>query len=501
VLLPIKFKKYIFLLALLINGIAIGQTLNYDISITGNSCFSIKASFLGSNSGVTSLYLPKKASCKNTKDQIKDIKLENPNQELRIKNDAYSVAHVPGNEVVISYDFCPNKNQSYVYLSPQVSYFLNKRALVIPEEIDLSEVIYHFNQGKSIQKVKIRQIQDIIDSFAYFGAKKHVKLSKNNHLYVQDGILIDNNLVNAINKLLHIQQTLFKNAKYKPVSIYLLSNKGGDKIQGQNLDDIILVEVNKNDSQELIEVIAHELMHRVFGGLISLVSGRKYQWFFEGFTEYYAQKSLLQSGLINQDDFNENYKMVLVEHYSCHAHNVDNDNIARHYWHNDFIRRIAYLRGQILAQKLEDKLVAYTNSKYHLEDIISEIIHKSQNPEFIFDPKIISESFYRLTNHDQGAFIQQAWEQGIMHIKNLDKLNIKVPIYGFDALGSFLGKKIQGVERKSAAYDAGLRNGQKLLQIFTNKDNSIEVQIQIAKNKIEIIKFNPDLYHNPFITN
>lgn len=96
-LLPIKFKKYIFLLALLINGIAIGQTLNYDISITGNSCFSIKASFLGSNSGVTSLYLPKKASCKNTKDQIKDIKLENPNQELRIKNDAYSVAHVPGN--------------------------------------------------------------------------------------------------------------------------------------------------------------------------------------------------------------------------------------------------------------------------------------------------------------------------------------------------------------------------------------------------------------------
>lgn len=85
-----------------------------------------------------------------------------------------------------------------------------------------------------------------------------------------------------------------------------------------------------------------------------------------------------------------------------------------------------------------------------------------------------------------------------MHIKNLDKLNIKVPIYGFDALGSFLGKKIQGVERRSAAYDAGLRNGQKLLQIFTNKDNSIEVQIKTAKNKIEIIKFNPDLYHNPY---
>jgi predicted metalloprotease with PDZ domain len=240
---------------------------------------------------------------------------------------------------------------------------------------------------------------------------------------------------------------LFKDEKYKHVSIYLLSNKGGDKIQGQNLSNKILIEVNKNDFKELIEVMAHELMHRVFGELIPLDSSRKYQWFFEGFTEYYAQKSLLISGLINQDDFNENYKQVLIEYYSSHARSVTNDDIAKHYWHNDFIRRIAYLRGQILAQELENKLTSYTNSKYHLEDIISEIIRISQETEFVFDPKIISEIFCRLTHHDESVLINQAWQKGIIPVDKLEKLNIKVPIYGFDALGSFLGKKFKEFKR------------------------------------------------------
>jgi predicted metalloprotease with PDZ domain len=54
-----------------------------------------------------------------------------------------------------------------------------------------------------------------------------------------------------------------------------------------------------------------------------------------------------------------------------------------------------------------------------------------------------------------------------------------------------LGKKIQGVQKGYPAHHAGLRNGQKLLGFFINKNNSIEAQIKKANNKVQIIKFDP----------
>lgn len=260
----------------------------------------------------------------------------------------------------------------------------------IIEDTKIQPGIYKYTSNKileandqSINKYSINPTNNTLNGLVYIGKIKRIKLYKNNILYVTDGVTINYQFVKKINNLLKKQDLLFKYPVNVPITIWLLKNLATKGVKGLKSRSNIMIESNEfSNEKEILSVISHELMHRWFGSIIRQDYSNKV--FFEGYTEYYAQKSLLEAGIINLLEYLDNYNNVLKEYYLSHVYSATNQEISNHYWHNHFLMRLAYLRGQIIAQELNNRLLQYTFNKVNLESLIAEIITKSKKQYIYF---------------------------------------------------------------------------------------------------------------------
>lgn len=80
-------------------------------------------------------------------------------------------------------------------------------------------------------------------------------------------------------------------------------------------------------------MISHELIHRYIGHIIEQDNDKKneikYKWFFEGFTEFYGVKTLLDTKLINKDEYLEIINTILKKYFNSLVLDINFEKVGK----------------------------------------------------------------------------------------------------------------------------------------------------------------------------
>lgn len=217
------------------------------------------------------------------------------------------------------------------------------------------------------------------DDFRSFDLDKRNKLYTNAHNSIS--------LVNIINKIILAQDNLFI-LESKPYNIVLVDNPNLSRTTGAAGKDYVIIEGSlKKNIKDYTRVISHELIHRYIGHIIEQDSDKKneikYKWFFEGFTEFYGVKTLLDTKLIDKDEYLKIINITLKEYFNSLIPNIDFEKINQKHLLDQSINMLSYNKGFILATIIDEKLNEVSNGRYNLlttiNSIISEITSKKVN--------------------------------------------------------------------------------------------------------------------------
>lgn len=136
-------------------------------------------------------------------------------------------------------------------------------------------------------------------------------------------------------------------------------------------------------------LFAHELFHNWVGLTIQNESEEKEYWFSEGFTDYYAYKLLVRSGMMSLDRFVEKVNEEVIQpHYS--APNKDRPNIditGERFWSDRMWEKLPYRRGWLYAFYL-DAQIKMEHSDKSLDDVMHKIMEITQKEKIPFNEDV-----------------------------------------------------------------------------------------------------------------
>ena len=346
----------------------------------------------------------------------------------------------------------------------------------------------------------LNNIDEIISSYKL----KYFKLTRGNKLYTNapDGI----NLISVINKIIWMQDSLFK-LKSKPYKIILIDTPKASTTEGVAKGRYIIVEGNlKQHLKEYVRVISHELIHRYIGHILKPPKKNEaaYKWFFEGFTEFFGVQTLLDIQLINEDEYLKLVNASLEEWGNRLAINIGLERSGR------TSQLTSYNKGFILALIIDKKLRQISHRELSLRIIIDTIIREVSTKATHFDIDLFIDCLER---HLPKPFVQKILvairdssqlmsllphkllnkNLGLQFVDRHDKLC-------FNVKESIESRKIQGVQPKSDCYTKGLRNHQEL-KCYSIYFNSGKVKVKVLdenkKEKTIYLKANKTLSSTP----
>lgn len=212
-------------------------------------------------------------------------------------------------------------------------------------------------------------------------------------------------------------------------------------------------------------------------------------WLSEGFTDYYARALLLRGGIVTPRDFVDQWNQMLLAYARSDVRTMPNAAIGAGFWSRDAVHDLPYQRGAMLAAIWNRRLRATSGGKTGLDDVL-----RAQRDAAKPDRDLVASLIAQAAN--DGLKIEDDIRDDVLAGKPIvlppDIFGpcavvgeIHVPLFdlGFDfAATQKAGKTITGVDPKSAAYAAGLRDGMKLLDVLSgDKYNSaLPVKLRIA---------------------
>lgn len=220
-------------------------------------------------------------------------------------------------------------------------------------------------------------------------------------------------------------------------------------------------------------IFAHEAFHAWLPYQMEVV-GRPhaYDWFNEGFTDYYATRLLLRSGLITPAESVDDCNRIIRDYYSSPFRNISEAQY-RHGVASGFSDyrgyQIVYERGYLLAQHWNTLIRTASHGQHTLDDAMHALLALTQKQGRFLPPSALVSVIRHYARQDVSGDIMRYCEQGATLAPDpaafapyalLTPTRITLFDLGYNINGSIRGGKITGVEPGSNAYRAGLRDGQ-----------------------------------------
>ncbi|HYE72204.1 MAG TPA: hypothetical protein VEF04_02695, partial [Blastocatellia bacterium] len=255
--------------------------------------------------------------------------------------------------------------------------------------------------------------------------------------------------------------------------------------------------------RDLQYVLAHELFHNWNPDHLGHISypGESLYWFSEGVTDYYAHRLLWRGGLITFDEYLAKYNEALRNYYTSPLRNESNERLTREFFSDANLSRLAYWRGKLLAGNWDALIRASSNGKHSLDDVMHDLARAGSKSKLSIET--INAAIRRYANEDVLSEVKRVIDQGelVMPRHNLfgdcaERVMIEVGEYelGFDLEALQKSMKIQRVSLNSAAYRAGLRDGQMVIRrpAFQTGDASKEIELTVREGATQkTIRFFP----------
>lgn len=267
-------------------------------------------------------------------------------------------------------------------------------------------------------------------------------------------------------------------------------------VGGTGLTNSFATFVTPNASLEHLKfLISHEYFHNwnspKLGGLKD--PEQSLYWFSEGFTDYYTYLLLLRGGLIDLENYAAKYNEFLADYYLSPVRNENNRRVLEDFFKNYQISKLPYRRGFLLATKWDRIIRRQTGGASSLDDAMRDIFRDARAKKHgkLSKERIVGY-LEKYAKHDFAGDIEKYIERGetigdfrgalgdcIETVEaNLGKFEL-----GFDLNVLLKESRIGNLSPNSAAFDAGVREGQKITGRSIHYDNPKQaVELVVEEN-------------------
>jgi predicted metalloprotease with PDZ domain len=281
--------------------------------------------------------------------------------------------------------------------------------------------------------------------------------------------------------------------RYFLLSVVPFEGTQGFNINGSALCHSFFMGMSRDSfaAANMQPLLAHEYMHRWIGGKLLLQGKEEEQyWFTEGFTEYYSFKIVERLGLITMPEFLSMLNKTLRDYYLLPVRHALQKAAGDSFWLARDYQRLPYVKGFAVALYFDALLQQQSGGQRSLDDILFSL-SSAQSDGKPFPAEELLGRLRREVPATDSLFRSWIVEGNLVPVLPLpaaaaytlrhDSLGIFE--LGFSDVGLKKGKALQGVIEGSAAWKAGVRNGQLLQSMNIHYgDMSQPVQLGVLDN-------------------
>jgi len=271
---------------------------------------------------------------------------------------------------------------------------------------------------------------------------------------------------------LHARYSEFFGKQQAPAYVVFLRHNPINAGGGVGLDHSFVLTFgagNGADPAKLKLTLAHEMFH-TFQPFISEPAGLESSWFGEGLASLYEARLPLRFGQIGPKGFLDEINFGAARYYTSAMATVPNSEIPGRFWADTRIRTLPYDRGMLYFAVVDAAMRKAHGGKRSLDDLVLAMLARQ-------------EAGGRTTNADWEALLEKelggdavagfrAFLGGAMPLPESDAFGpcfrrTSAPLrryeVGFDpAVLAQPRRIVRGVVAGSAAYEAGLRDGDEI---------------------------------------
>lgn len=254
-------------------------------------------------------------------------------------------------------------------------------------------------------------------------------------------------------------------------------------------DAFALYGTSDTTQASFLRTIAHEHTHswiptRV-GTLREGAREPEDYWFSEGFTDFYASRTLLRAGIWSLEEFVADLNDRLLAYTASPVRNAPNSQIVRDFWTGEKIRQLPYQRGLLLAFIWDKRL--RDAGKGGLDPVMfaarDAFVAAGTKPNAAQN---FLASYHRVSGGDLDADIARYVMAGETIALPGDLFGscatvqtIELPDFepGFDRDRSLATGFIAGVDPDGPAYAAGLRDGMRRIKKVAGQEGDSRVAL------------------------
>ncbi len=502
--------------------------------------FQVELAFVGNTTGITELHLYDWAGIDDLSSHVSDLVVIGGGRTLPVtslSDGKWSVQHQPAEDVLVRYVLKANERQlsdsDRDYYRPiindQLFHAVGHNSLALPQHLpDTINLQITWNVGtwnviSSIGSVSnntsLRVATSDLYSSLWVAGPLQVerRIINGNPLYVtlhgDHWSFNAKQLADFVETITQAERDYFNDHNFDFYWVNAIAvgepKKDGHSFGGTRLHNSFALFLNPTTKltietpagSPILTLLAHEMMHNWFGGKLFPKEGQEeasHYWFTEGFTDYFTKQVLFEAGLISREQFIYGLNESLQEYYANPAHKDSNKLVAENFWQSFDHQRIPYLRGELVAFALDQAL---RTNKNNLKRIVNQwLISEPWRNGFDLNMILLSLKQYlseaqlgqvKSLIHDGAMPNWQQWFSNSCATTEIKKLHQWDS--GFDTEASVENNIIVGVNPKSEAHKAGLRNGQKLLGgsiFFGDLSKPIELTVE-ADDKEKQISYWP----------
>jgi predicted metalloprotease with PDZ domain len=250
------------------------------------------------------------------------------------------------------------------------------------------------------------------------------------------------------------------------------------------------LKAGSQDARQVQHLLAHEMFHEWNGRIVRRVDPEELvYWFSEGFTEFFARRILYRAGRWTCEQYAEDVDASITGYMLSPVRNARVERIREDFWKDRGVAELPYRRGDVVAMMLDHAIRERSHGARSLDDLMRDLVAKGRTGARVDNDSLLA-AFERETDADFAARVRRIVIDG--ETAELDPetfgacLEMRMqPIgpfeLGFDVDASRKDGVMHGVRSGTRAYDAGLREGQRLraLSIHGNRPE-VPVVVEVS---------------------
>lgn len=219
-------------------------------------------------------------------------------------------------------------------------------------------------------------------------------------------------------------------------------------------------------------LLAHEMFHQWDGQIIKPVDPEELcYWFTEGFTDFYMRRLLYRNGLVPDVDYAAHVNKKLSELWTSEVRNAPNARIQADFWKSDAVKRLPYVRGDVVAMIVDHGIRTHSNGNRSLDDLMRKLVRDGKSRRAKISTEYLLQQFEEYAGPEVAAQVRSIVLEGATPVLaagtfapcfGLEVRDITPFELGFDFAKTRETRVITGLVPGSAAAQAGLQEGQKV---------------------------------------